>query len=54
MIDDISPCVGICKLDKKGELCTGCSRTIDDIRNWNKCELCGNTVRAIRIRIVWT
>tara|TARA_B100000886_G_C20398618_1_gene481575 strand:- start:1232 stop:1387 length:156 start_codon:yes stop_codon:yes gene_type:complete len=39
MIDDISPCVGICKLDKKGELCTGCSRTIDDIRNWNNYSL---------------
>ncbi|MBD3894675.1 DUF1289 domain-containing protein [Halomonas sp. ML-15] len=27
-----SPCVSICQL--KGNLCTGCGRTMDEIREW--------------------
>ncbi|KAA0015294.1 DUF1289 domain-containing protein [Salinicola corii] len=27
-----SPCVSICQL--KGGLCTGCGRTLEDIRHW--------------------
>ena len=29
-----SPCVNIFKLDKAGRICTGCGRTIDEIRRW--------------------
>lgn len=29
-----SPCVTICKLDTKRRLCTGCGRTVDEIRRW--------------------
>ena len=34
-----TPCIGICKLDKKKELCIGCLRTISDIKNWNNYSL---------------
>ncbi|PRY66903.1 uncharacterized protein DUF1289 [Vreelandella songnenensis] len=27
-----SPCISVCKL--KGELCTGCGRSIEEIRRW--------------------
>ena len=29
-----SPCVQICHIDKARDLCTGCKRTIDEIRDW--------------------
>ena len=29
-----SPCIGLCELDKTGEFCKGCFRTIDEITNW--------------------
>lgn len=29
-----SPCVGICKLDRRTRLCEGCLRTADEIRAW--------------------
>ena len=29
-----SPCVNICKLDKAGRVCTGCGRTVDEIKRW--------------------
>lgn len=30
----ISPCVGICRLDDKGEYCIGCLRTLPEIAAW--------------------
>ena len=30
----ITPCVQICKIDVKLRICTGCGRTIDEIREW--------------------
>jgi predicted Fe-S protein YdhL (DUF1289 family) len=30
-----SPCVGICALDDE-DLCTGCQRSIDEIRCWSR------------------
>ena len=30
----ISPCIGVCKLDEKSNLCTGCFRTSDEIAKW--------------------
>lgn len=32
----ISPCIGICFVDPGTRSCTGCSRTIEEISNWNK------------------
>lgn len=31
---DITPCVLLCKLDPKDGVCTGCLRTVDEIRTW--------------------
>lgn len=30
-----SPCVKLCKLDDSGRYCTGCRRTLDEIRGWS-------------------
>ncbi len=30
-----SPCCGICRIDEKSELCTGCLRTLDEIARWS-------------------
>ena len=30
----MSPCIGICTLDRKSGLCLGCKRTIDEIGRW--------------------
>lgn len=30
-----SPCISICQMNLKTELCTGCHRTIDEIANWS-------------------
>jgi predicted Fe-S protein YdhL (DUF1289 family) len=37
MIRDLipSPCISICKMNPKSELCTGCHRSIDEIANWS-------------------
>lgn len=32
----ISPCINQCHIDPDRKLCTGCKRTIMEIRNWNK------------------
>ena len=29
-----SPCIQICQIDKARNQCTGCKRTIDEIRDW--------------------
>jgi predicted Fe-S protein YdhL (DUF1289 family) len=29
-----SPCIGICKIDKKNGLCKGCLRTRQEIKGW--------------------
>lgn len=29
-----SPCTGICRMDEKSGLCTGCLRTIAEITSW--------------------
>ena len=31
-----SPCVDICKFNRKAGLCVGCFRTTDEIRQWRK------------------
>ena len=30
----MSPCIGICTLDRKSGFCLGCKRTIDEIARW--------------------
>jgi len=29
-----SPCIDVCKLDETRSFCTGCLRTLDEIRQW--------------------
>lgn len=29
-----SPCIDVCKLDETRSYCTGCLRTLDEIRQW--------------------
>ena len=31
-----SPCINVCKLNPKNNLCEGCLRTSDEISNWSK------------------
>jgi predicted Fe-S protein YdhL (DUF1289 family) len=31
-----TPCIGICRLDASGRVCTGCLRTLDEIANWSQ------------------
>lgn len=31
-----SPCLDICKFERKASLCVGCFRTTDEIRLWRK------------------
>lgn len=31
-----SPCANICRFDRKVELCVGCFRTREEIRQWRK------------------
>jgi len=31
----LTPCIKVCVLDESG-VCEGCSRTVDEIRNWTK------------------
>lgn len=30
-----SPCVGVCRLDPRGETCLGCGRRLDEIARWS-------------------
>ncbi|MEN8697597.1 MAG: DUF1289 domain-containing protein [Bacteroidia bacterium] len=32
----VSPCISVCQINKETRTCTGCSRTIDQIRDWTK------------------
>jgi predicted Fe-S protein YdhL (DUF1289 family) len=31
-----SPCLDLCKFDRKTDMCVGCFRTTDEIRKWRK------------------
>lgn len=33
-LDPPSPCIGICTLDRAGQVCIACLRTIDEIAGW--------------------
>lgn len=30
----ITPCVQVCRIDVESRVCSGCGRTIDEIREW--------------------
>lgn len=32
----VTPCISICKIDPDTKKCQGCSRTIEQIRDWMK------------------
>lgn len=32
----ITPCISLCKIDKDTRTCSGCNRTIDEIRLWSR------------------
>lgn len=34
LLDVKSPCVSICKMDSRTELCSGCLRTLEEISGW--------------------
>ncbi len=31
-----SPCISVCRMDPRGNLCQGCFRTLDEICQWSK------------------
>lgn len=31
-----SPCLDLCKFDRKSDMCVGCFRTAQEIRQWKK------------------
>nr|WP_295107552.1 DUF1289 domain-containing protein [uncultured Caulobacter sp.] len=31
-----SPCLDICKFDRRSDMCVGCLRTTEEIRQWKK------------------
>jgi uncharacterized protein len=31
-----SPCTDVCKFDRKVDICAGCFRTTDEVRQWRK------------------
>lgn len=33
VLSDVSPCIGVCRLDEGG-MCLGCYRYMDEIRAW--------------------
>jgi len=33
-----SPCVNLCRMDAASGLCQGCSRTLDEIAAWARCD----------------
>lgn len=35
MVGDVpSPCVSVCRMDDLREFCVGCSRTLEELRQW--------------------
>lgn len=32
----ITPCIGVCQIDPLTNICKGCKRTADQIRDWQK------------------
>jgi len=32
----VTPCIGVCTINKDSRKCEGCNRSIEDISNWSK------------------
>lgn len=30
----VTPCIGVCKIDLTTQICIGCKRTLEEVRNW--------------------
>ena len=45
-----SPCVGVCRLDSEDVYCTGCMRTLTEIRVWPRLDAKGRREVLDRIR----
>jgi predicted Fe-S protein YdhL (DUF1289 family) len=30
----ITPCISVCKIDPTTQICIGCKRTLEEVRNW--------------------
>ena len=48
--DVASPCISVCRMDPRTQLCEGCARTIDEIANWSRYSDADK--RAVWLRIV--
>ena len=46
----LSPCVGVCRLDPQDVYCTGCKRTLTEIRRWTRLDSNGRLGVLDRIR----
>lgn len=31
----VTPCIGVCQIDKETKICRGCDRTIEQISQWS-------------------
>ena len=47
--DPLSPCIGVCTLDPKTQVCGGCLRTMDEITAWT--EYSSQEKREIRAKL---
>lgn len=41
-----SPCISVCRIAEDGDYCTGCFRTVDDVRDWSRAD-------SARRRAIW-
>lgn len=55
VVDVPSPCISVCRMSKITDLCEGCYRTIDEIRQWSKSDDTAKHVLWLQIeqRIKW-
>jgi uncharacterized protein len=44
-----SPCISVCRMDPRTQLCEGCARTIDEIASWSRYS--DSDKRAVWLRI---
>jgi hypothetical protein len=47
-----SPCINVCRMDERSDLCAGCFRTIDEISVWSRIDDAGrvNILAAVAKR----
>jgi predicted Fe-S protein YdhL (DUF1289 family) len=44
-----SPCISVCKMNEDRSLCTGCLRTLDELRAWGKLDDAGKRLIWVKI-----